>query len=223
MKGNVNPFEPWRPSRVDVPPPVHANRPWRPPAAARVVEPEPPLVEPIATPVPQVPPKGPPERNRSGPPERPRVGARSRDRVPERRPPTALGTPISELRADQKIVLTLFFALGVLGLVGVGQLGGTHLPRVFFTLLAVAIGFTVGISGARRRSWFRRLGWMAAGLALAGVAGWFVPTTRGVNLWSSYRQLDELRALPAGDVSGYAHDLSARRKIVTEFPTFAED
>ena len=33
--GNVNPFEPWRPAQVDVPPPLHASRPWRPPAPPR--------------------------------------------------------------------------------------------------------------------------------------------------------------------------------------------
>jgi hypothetical protein len=215
MKGNVNPFEPWRPSRLEVPPPLHAGRPWRPPAPARAAEPEPPLVEPVDPPARKSPPKGPPERDRRRPPERERCR-----RLAE---PSTLGTPVSELRADQKIVLTMFFALGVLGLVGLGGLGGTHLPRVFFALLAVAIGCTVGISMARRRSWFARLGWMASGLALAGLAGWFVPTTKGVNLWSAYRQVDQLRSLPAGDTAGYSRGVQARKAMVSEFPTFAED
>jgi hypothetical protein len=206
MKGNVNPFEPWRPSRVDVPPPVHANRPWRPPAPARAAEPEPPLVEPVPPPR-KTPPKGPPVRER-------------RARLAE---PAALGTPVCELRADQKIVLTMLFVLAVLGLLGLGSLGGTHLPRVFFALLPVSIGLTLGISAARRRSWYARMGWIASGLALAGLAGWFVPTTRGVNLWSAYHQVDQLRILPPGDAAGYVRGASTRKVMLSEFPTFAED
>jgi hypothetical protein len=64
---------------------------------------------------------------------------------------------------------------------------------------------------------------MAGGLALAGLAGWFVPTTDGVSLWSAYRQVDRLRTLPPGDVAGYLHGQAARREVVSEFPTFAAD
>jgi len=117
----------------------------------------------------------------------------------------------------------MFFILGVLGLAGLGWLGGTHLPRVFLTLLAVAIGFTIGLWVAHRHSWYARLGWMAGGLALAGLAGWFVPTIGGVNLWSAYRQVNELHDLPAGDVAGYVRGVEGRRELVSEFPTFAAD
>jgi hypothetical protein len=117
----------------------------------------------------------------------------------------------------------MFFVLGTLGLFGLGYLGGTHLPRVFTALLAVAAGFTLGIAVFHRRSWYVRLGWIAGGLALAGLAGWFVPTVRGVSLWSAYRQVDELSALLAGDVAGYVNGAAARKELVSEFPTFAED
>jgi hypothetical protein len=204
MKGIVNPFEPWRPTEVDVPPPLHAGRPWRPPSKTPArAEPEPPFAEPVETPSPKNPPKRPmtPKRQRAAPPSK----------------------PVAPLRADQKVVLGMFFVLGVLGLVGLGWLGGTHLPRVFLTLLAVAVGFTIGLWVAHRRGWYARLGWMAAGLALAGIAAWFVPTTGGVNLWSAYRQVDELHALPAGDVAGYVRGVPGRRELVSEFPTFAGD
>ncbi len=189
MKGNVNPFEPWRPTNLDVPPPLHAGRPWRPQekTPARAAAEEPLFVEPVDPPAQKAPPKRPPQRERM------------------RRPaqPTALNTPVALLRTDQKVVLGLFFALGILGLVGLAWLGGTHLPRIFTALLAVGVGFTIGISLAHRRTWFARLGWMAGALALAGLAGWFVPTMRGVSLWSAYQRVDELRNLPAGDVAGF--------------------
>ncbi|HEY7156204.1 MAG TPA: hypothetical protein VH575_19720 [Gemmataceae bacterium] len=209
MKGNVNPFEPWRPVELKVPPPLHASRPWRPPAPpARVVEAEPPFVEP-ADPAP--PPNKRADRQANDR-RKPACGA-----CASRRKPT---TP---LRTDQRVVLGMFFVLGALGLLGLSYLGGTHSPRVFTALLAVDAGFTVGISVFRRRSWYVRLGWMAGGLALAGLAGWFVPTTHGINLWSAYRQVDALRVLPAGDVAGYRNGAAARKEVVSEFPTFAED
>jgi hypothetical protein len=210
MKGNVNPFQPWRPAELEVPPPLHAGRPWRPPASrpTRVVEEEPPFVEPID------PPAGPPERKRRPPkPARCKRPAQS----------STLDKPDSELRADQKVVLGMYFTLGILTLVGLASLGGTHLPRIAAALTAVGVGFTIGISRLYQRAWFVRLGWMAAALALAGLAGWFVPTTSGVNLWSAYQRVDELRALPAGDVAGYVRGAPARKEMTAEFPTFTED
>ncbi len=209
MKGNVNPFEPWRPSGRDVPPPVHAARPWRPPQRRRAgaAEEEPPFVEPVDPPVR----KDRPKRERRPEPER------------RRRPqPSTLNPPISELRTDQKVVLAMFFVLVPLGLAGLGWLGGTHLPRVVVTLLTVAVGFTTGLSLAHRRSWYVRLGWMAVGLALAALSGWFVPTTRGVNLWSAYQRVDELHALSAGDVAGYTRGRRAVRRWSRNFRPLPE-
>ena len=132
-------------------------------------------------------------------------------------------TPVRELRPDERFVVGMLFLLGVLGLMGLAWLGGTHSLRVAVTLLAVAAGFTVGISVSRRRDWYTRLGWMAAGLALAGLSAWFVPTLHGVNLWSAYRQVQALRTLPAGEIAEYQHGEAARRLLVQEFPSFAPD
>ncbi len=209
MKGNVNPLEPWRPTGLNVPPPLHASRPWRPPPPpARVIEEEPPFVEP-ADPV-SLP-------NKQA--DRPANGQRK----PAGEARASRSKPPVPLRTDQRVVLAMFFVLGALGLLGLGYLGETHLPRVLTALVAVAAGFTIGVSVLHRRGWYVRLGWMAAGLALAGLAGWFVPTTRGVSLWSAYRQVKDLRALPAGDVASYVNGAAARKKMVSEFPTFAED
>jgi hypothetical protein len=202
--GNVNPFEPWRPAGLDVPPPLHASRPWRPPAPAHVFEEVPLVVEPADPP---------------SPPNKPAKRLDEPERRQCRRRPCSLSKPVANLR----VVLGMLFVLGTLGLVGLGYLGGTHLPRVFIGLLAIAAGFILGISVLHRRNWYVRLGGIASGLALAGLAGWFVPTVRGVSLWSAYRQVDELRALPAGDVAGYVNGTAARKELVSEFPTFAED
>lgn len=75
----------------------------------------------------------------------------------------------------------------------------------------------------RRRDWRTRLTWMAGSLALAGLALWFVPTMRGVNLWSAYRQVEALRALPAGDLAAYQRGAATRRVLVEEFPSFAPE
>src|SRR5262249_27030784 len=195
--GNVNPFEPWRPTGLDIPPPLHTGRPWRPPAPPRAFEEVPLVVEP-ADPAP------PPNKRVDKPAKRP---SEPEGRQQRRRPSSLPKSP-----SNLRIVLGMFFVLGTLGLFGLGYLGGTHLPRVFTALLAVAVGFTLGISVFQRRSWYVRLGWIASGLALAGLAGWFVPTARGVSLWSAYRQVAELRALPAGDVSGYVNGAAARKE-----------
>lgn len=217
MTGSVNPFEPWRPAGLDVPPPLHAARPWRPPAAkpACAAE-EPPLVEPIAD---DLPPASRPTRRQA----EAKAPSPPRARRPVTPKVAARPAPAPEMRADQKVVLGMVFVLGTLGLVGLGYLGGTHFPRLGIALLAVAVGFAAGISAARRRGWSVRLGWMAGGLAIAGLAGWFVPTTGGVTLWSAYRQVDELNALPAGDIAAYTGGAGQRKRLVAEFPSFAED
>jgi hypothetical protein len=207
MKGNVNPFEPWRPTGLDVPPPIHAARPWRPsPPKGQRVE-EPPFVEPADKPAAAARPSKP----------------AARPRTPEPKYLCSKQRCAGEMRTDLKVVLGMAPLLAILGLVGLGWFGGTHLPRVAIALLAVATGLTLGVSVARRRSWYIRLGWIAVGLAFAGLAGWFVPTAGGISLWSAYRQVDELNALPAGDVAAFVRGVPDRKEVVAEFPSFAED
>jgi hypothetical protein len=203
MKGNVNPFEPWRPAEANVPPPLHASRPWRPPAPppARVAVEEPPFAEPAD------PPRAAPAKPRPRPAQR--LAAPSK--------------PAAPLRSDQRMVLLVLFLLGTLGLVGLGWLGGAHFPRVAVALLAVAAGAIASISVARRRNGYVRLGWMAAGLAGAALAAWFVPTVHGVSLWSAYRQMDELHALPLGDVAAFRDGAAMRRTMVEDYPAFAAE
>ncbi|HTU17793.1 MAG TPA: hypothetical protein VMG10_06980 [Gemmataceae bacterium] len=200
MRSNVNPFEPWRPTEAAVPPPLHAARPWRPPPpppAATAVE-DPPLVEPVNPPPRKKPPK------RPLPPERPQ-GQPSRRR-----------TPLSQLTA-----FVLFGVLTCLGLESMGWCRGAHLPRLM--ALGASIGLFAGMAFNGRRGWRTRVTWMAAALAVAGIALWFVPTMRGVNLWSAYRQVETLRTLPAGEVAVYQRGAAARRTLIEEFPSFAPD
>jgi hypothetical protein len=202
MKGTVNPFEPWRP-RVDrVPPPLHSGRPWRPPSVPPVlaaVE-EPPLVEPVK----------PHPRNK--PPERPK---RPQGRT---RQPPARCTCIAQL-----VIPVLFGTLGTLGLLGVMlSRSGPHTPRVLAWALSGSMFLFMALP-LPHRSWYTRMKGMLIALALAGIALWFVPTIHGVSLWSAYRQIEKLRALPPGDVAGYQRGAPARQTLVADFPSFAAE
>jgi hypothetical protein len=200
MKGTVNPFEPWRPLADRIPQPLHIGRPWRPPPPppVRAAVEEPPFVEPV-NPVP-----------RNKPPERPKPPqARASTSAPRR-------TPISQLAG--------FIILGFLGILSfdiMGWLGGTHAPRLIG--LGASVGLFASMAFSNRRDWSTRLTWMAAALALAGITLWFVPTMRGNNLYSAYRQVEKLRALPAGAIAEYKRDAAARRTLMEEFPSFTPD
>jgi hypothetical protein len=204
MKGNVNPFEPWRPVEARIPQPIHASRPWRPPPPPPVrptVE-EPPFVEPVKAPPPNKPSVLPPQPQR----RQCRTGQ-----------PSAGRTPISQLAAFG--VLTV---LALICLDEVGWLCGAHLPRLLG--LGLSGGMFVAMSFASpRRNWYRRLRGMAIALTLAGITLWFIPTVHGVSLWSAYRQVEELRALPAGDIAGYQSRTARCRLLIEEFPSFASD
>jgi hypothetical protein len=197
MKGNVDPFEPWRPAEASVPPPVRATQPWRPspPPPRKAAVEEPPFVEPVEPLRNKRPPRSTEPQNRKGQPCQGR-------------------TPVSQLFA-----MGVFFLLVVLGIVSADWFRVTHLPRL--VVLGVSAGMLAGMALNRRRSWQTRLTWMAIALTLAGISAWFVPTLRGVNLWSAYRQVDELRTLPAGAVADFLRTAPERKKLIEEFPTFA--
>lgn len=203
MKGNVNPFVPWRPVESQIPQPIHASRPWRPPPPppARPAVVEPPVVKPV----------GPPLR------DQPRV----QPSRPER-PSSPISQPSSGRTPFSRwIVFILLVLLGVLCLDSVGWYRGTHIPRL--AALGASAGLFAVVAFNQRRSWYTRLRGMAASLALAGIAAWFVPTLHGVSLWLAYRQVEELRALPAGDVAEYQRGAAARQLLVKEFPSFASE
>ncbi len=200
MKGTVNPFEPWRPVANRIPPPLHVGRPWRPPPPlpVRAAVAEPPIVEPVK-PLP-----------RNKPQERPKQ-PEQQARQPSRRRP-----PISEWTLVRRVIACIgAFA----GIVIVGTCG-THAPRL---LMLVAATLLAVMAFDPSRSWSKRRAWMVAANAFAGIALWFVPTMHGVNLWSAYRQIEELRALPAGTVAEYQRGAAVRRTLMEDFPSFAAD
>jgi len=206
MKCAVNPFEPWRPVEARIPPPLHVGRPWRPassPPVRPAVE-ELPLVEPVAA-----------SGTASGkvPPQRPRKPPQEQGKPPS---PVPTATPMAQLTA--LIALVVF---GLLCLDGMGWYRSTHTPRLL--VLGTSAGIFLGMVFHGRRSWYKRLRGMAIALALAGIALWLVPTTQGVSLWSAYRYIEELRALPAGDVAGYQRGAAGRRTLVEDFPSFAAE
>jgi hypothetical protein len=203
MKVNVNPFQPWRPTEAHIPPPLHAGQPWRPaspPPKVAAVD-DPPLVEPMPAAARNEPRKHQPQ------PKRP---------VERRRQPSPGRTSLSQWAA-----VILLSVLGVMCLASVGWLRGAHAPRLI--AIAASSGVLAVMAFNHRRSWYSRLTWMTIALALAAIAAWFVPTMHGVNLWSAYRQVEALRALPSGDVVEYQLGAAARRRLVQDFPAFAQD
>jgi hypothetical protein len=110
--------------------------------------------------------------------------------------------------------------LAGLGLIGLVQLGGTHITRVFFSLLAVGVGGAMALSFARNQKRATRLEWAAGGLVLAGVVWLFMPTTGGLSLWRAYGLLNQIEDLPAGDVAQYSATAGARQELSREFPGF---
>jgi len=206
MKGTVNPFEPWRPVETRNPPPLHASRPWRPPPPppARAAAVEPLVVEPVKL--------------------QPRTRPQKRQEIETARN-SVLNTPLSFLQAIRVIFFVIMSPLAIAGMcVAVASLG--WLQETHLTRLAASGGCAIALVGfalSGRYSWHTRLTGMVIALALAGFALWFVPTGHGVSLWSAYRRIEELRALPAGDVAGYQHGAVARRRLVREFPSLAPD
>jgi hypothetical protein len=122
---------------------------------------------------------------------------------------------------SQWMAFIVLCVLGIFCMDSVGWYRTSHIPRL--AVLGISAGVLAGMAFSRRRSWYTRLRWMAAALALAGIALWFVPTTHGVTLWSAYGRIEELRNLPAGDVADYRQGEEARKTLVREFPFFAAD
>lgn len=204
MNGIVNPFEPWRPVEAEIPPPIHASQPWRPtPPTQLAASEEIPFAE-LADP---------PKRCKQ--PKR-KCAAKRAER--ERTAPTTREAPKSS-----RVLVPLIFLLGLLVVLGLSWLGGDHFWRITVTLAAVGAGFIVAFSLPSERGWHVRLGWLAAGLALAALSAWFVPTLHGISLWSAYARVEELRTLPLGDMDEYRRDAPARRMLVEAFPSFASD
>ncbi len=201
MKGTVNPFEPWRPLADRIPPPLHVGRPWRPPPPppVRAAVDKPSKVEPVK-PLP-----------RNMPPERPKL--------PQER---ALKPSDGLTLRDIWLLIPLGLAQPIIGFAFAADwMDDTQLTRVAaLNVCALLLG---GIVLYHRQRGRIGLSWIAIVLAFAGIALWFVPTMHGVNLWSAYRQIEELRALPAGAVAEYQRGAAARRTLMEDFPSFAAD
>jgi hypothetical protein len=120
--------------------------------------------------------------------------------------------------ANQKAFWTLLLVLIVLGLVGGGWLGTSHLARLFFALLVIGLSAGVALLLAPATRWGVRLAWVLGGLAVAALAWWFVPTSSGVSLFRAHRYLATLESLPAGEVAEYVRDRPLRKALVRGFP-----
>jgi hypothetical protein len=103
-------------------------------------------------------------------------------------------------------------------------LPASHAPRILAVLVAVALGLCFLLVPGRGME-VRCLG-LALGIGLAGVAWYIVPTTRGLNLWSAYRERDDLLAafegsLPLCDATEFENAKVRCRELTGQFPEFA--
>ncbi len=210
MKAIVNPFEPWRPIDLPIPTPLNAGRPWRPSPPLRPASEEAiPLAESV----------DPPARKRK---QRCCGKKKCAARKAKKTQPSIDRERVGEPKRS-RILPILFLLLGTLILAGFSCFGGTHYFRVFVTLFAVFVGFSFGLSPSAEKSWHVRLRWMTCGLALAGLSAWFVPTLSGINLWSAYRQVEDLREMQPGEVDEFLRGAADRHRLVEAFPSFAAE
>jgi hypothetical protein len=145
-------------------------------------------------------------------------------------PPVPSQSDRHPLPAPQKsrppVLLILGVGLAVLALIAFTQLPVSHGPRILAALLLLGIGTGVAITAVHKGGWRVRLSCLGAGVGLAVLAWWFVPTTGGLSLWSARRGADrlvtELEQLPAGDAAGCLKWRPEQEQLVTQFPEFRE-
>jgi hypothetical protein len=214
MNTDVNPFEPWRPAG----PEQHqqSSTPGEPGSQKslkdRVVD----WLKNQQSSTPGEP--GSPDGTGSPPPNAARL-------VSSLQSQPSSHTPLGgrALRPDEITVLLFFVALGLAGAMSLASLPGSHVTRVGAACLSAALGVGAGISLARNRRWPVRVGCVIGGLGLAALAWWFVPTTRGISLWSVQSEVASLQALPAGDIEGYRQGRRLRAEMAEQFPSFKAD
>jgi hypothetical protein len=124
------------------------------------------------------------------------------------------------------LLVVLGISLVLLGAIAFAQLSFSHAPRILSALLLVGLGAGAAISAARPWGWCERLGCLSAGVGLAALAWWFVPTTEGLSLWSAQRGADrlvaELEAMPACDTTGYLKGSAEREQLIAQFPEYRQ-
>jgi hypothetical protein len=112
----------------------------------------------------------------------------------------------------------------VLAAVAFAQMPSGHTPRILSALALLGLG--VGFAGSAALRWRWRLGLscLGAGVGLATLAWWLVPTTGGLSLWTAQgaasRHVAELETLAPGDTAGFLQGRAAREQLADQFPAF---
>ncbi len=125
-----------------------------------------------------------------------------------------------ELRPDQTLVLLIWGGLAIVAIIAVVQLHALHVTGVAAATLALGLGLTLAISAGRRWRWRYRFLWLAVGVAAAFACWWFVPTARGLNLWTAQRRAAELEDVPVGDLRAHKAVKQERQELAEQFPQF---
>jgi hypothetical protein len=126
----------------------------------------------------------------------------------------------------RSLPVVLGIGLVVMGVIAFAQLPSSHAPRILSALLLFGLGAGAAISATRSWGWHVRLCCLGAGVGLAALAWWFVPTTEGMSLWSAQRGADrlveELEALPACETAAYLKASAEREQLIAQFPGYRQ-
>jgi hypothetical protein len=102
--------------------------------------------------------------------------------------------------------------------------GGGHVRRIFLGCLSLGLGWTAGVSWARRRRLAVRLVCIGLGLAGALAVRWFVPDG-WVSRWEASRMAERIDALRADDAATFGSlvEVRCRRAAMHYFPEYSDE
>jgi len=135
-------------------------------------------------------------------------------------PPLADG-----FRVERLLLFVGFAGIIVLAIMGYQKLPAGHDLRLLSSLGFLAVGLVLALAVARKQSWLVRLFLLLIALAAADACWWFVPTAKGLSLWTarqvSDKTVEELNALAACATVQFRQGQPARKDLLAQFPAFA--
>jgi hypothetical protein len=100
-------------------------------------------------------------------------------------------------------------------------LPGVNLPRIAGILVPPVVAMALALRQWSRRAWYVHLAWHVIAVALAALAWWFMPTTRGLTYWEARHRLTQLDQVAAGDLAEFLPRHAACQEAADQFPDLA--